>query len=382
MNKLENFLNQYEATATRNSYSISLNQFFKWIKSDPDNYLKKNPEAIKEDIKNYWIHIKKTYKPKYTRNVKLNAVRQYLIEYEIEFPTVFWKRLKKAKDKGARAATQDRAPTRHELRRIIHEGKPIARAIFLMAASTGMRIGEILALNKNDIDLSKNPAWVNIRSETTKTGDARTVYLSDESRIALDRWLNDRKRWIANAKSKMEKLSKYKGFEKVTSRHEKDNGTIFPVTRQTLESYWQIMLKRANLDMRDPTTNVRVLHAHVLRKFFRTNMAKPLGLDVVEALLGHRGYLTEAYRRYSKEDMAKIYQKNMDHVTVIQEPKNLEKLENDMGEKLQEKDEEIRKLKNQMAEIQTTVSKLQSMAVLELKSQLFDWMGKPIKRKK
>ena len=30
-------------------------------------------------------------------------------------------------------------------------------------------------------------------------------------------------------------------------------------------------------------------------------------VDVVEALMGHEGYLTEVYRRYSIEDLAKFY---------------------------------------------------------------------------
>jgi len=367
MNKLENFLNQHEE-ATRHSYNISLNQFFKWKNTDSDSYLKKNPETIKEDIKNYWIHLKDTYKPKYTRNAKLNAVRQFLIEYEIEFPTVFWKRLKKAKDKGARASTQDRAPTHHELRRIIHEGKPIARAIFLISASTGMRIGEILGLRKENIEMNKNPVWINIPAGITKTGDARTVYLSEEGRIALERWFNDRDKWIASAKSRMEKLSKHKGFEKLKGKHQEDDGRVFPITRQTLESYWQLMLKRANLDMRDPTTNMRVLHAHTLRKFYRSNMIKPLGIDVTEALLGHRGYLTDAYRRYSKEDLAKLYAKHMGNVTVIQEPKNIEKLETDMNTQLQEKDEQLFDLREAMKE--------RKMEILELRLTLQELKNK------
>ena len=41
----------------------------------------------------------------------------------------------------------------------------------------------------------------------------------------------------------------------------------------------------------------------------------------------------------------------MEHITVIQEPKNLEKLELDMDKKLKEKDIEIKKLKEEMQEI-------------------------------
>ncbi|MEM0172794.1 MAG: hypothetical protein QXE05_12915 [Nitrososphaeria archaeon] len=36
-------------------------------------------------------------------------------------------------------------------------------------------------------------------------------------------------------------------------------------------------------------------------------MATVIPVDVVEALMGHEGYLTEVYRRYSVEDLSKFY---------------------------------------------------------------------------
>jgi integrase len=355
MGKMEDFLSRHEA-ATRHSYEISLKQFFEWKHTDPDNYIKdlrklsngKKETVMEEyekDIKAWWQYIKKTWNPKYTRNTKLNAIRQYLIEYHIELPIVFWKRLKTSKEKGPRAATQDRAPTRHELRKIILEGKPIARTMFLLASCTGMRIGEILQLKMGDIDLSMTPIWINIRGETTKTGDARTVFVSDEAAIYLRKWMNEQRgQYLKDVKQRMERLSTHKNFKGLKDHHKTDDGRVFPITRQTAESYWQLMLKRSNLDKHDQTTNIRELHLHTLRKYFRTNMAKPLGLDITEAIMGHRGYLTESYRRYSKQDLAKMYQENQEYITVIQEPRSLEKLDADS----KMKDEKIKELTDKL----------------------------------
>lgn len=360
---MEKFLNQHDH-ATRHSYEISLKQFFQWKKADPTKYIKnlnkmdteqkeETSQQYQKDITAWWGHIKETWTPKYTRNTKLNAIRQYLIEYEIELPIVFWKRLKTSKERGPRASTQDRSPTRHELRKIILEGKPIARSMFLLASCTGMRIGEILQLKIGDVDLNMTPIWINIRGETTKTGDARTVFVSDETAVYLKKWINEeREDYLKNIRQRMERLSKHNNFKGLKDHHKTDDGRLFPVTRQTAESYWQLMLKRANLDKHDPTTNVRELHLHVLRKFFRTNMAKPLGLDVTEAVMGHRGYLTEAYRRYSKHDLAKMYQENQEYVTVIQEPKSLEKLDADSktkDTKIKNLEEELEGLKFRVA---------------------------------
>jgi len=342
--KLTKFLERHdEHPATKDSYKISLNQFFKWKQTNADKYIvdirklspKKKQEAIdryKQDIEDYWKHLTQKYKPKYTRSVKLNAIRQLLIEYEIELPIVFWKRLKSSKEKGQRAATQDRIPTRHELRKIILEGKPIARTMFLLASCTGCRIGELTQLKLTDIpNLNNNPIWIMLPGEITKTGDPRTVFVSDETAVYLRKWVNeDREEYLKNIKHRMNQMSTHEKYKHFSKKHQTDDGRLFPISRQTAESYWQLMLKRANLDQRDTTTNMRVLHCHVLRKWFRTMMGKPMGIDACETVLGHSGYLTNEYRKIPEDELARIYYANQEYITVIQEPKSLEKLDSDL----------------------------------------------------
>ena len=120
---------------------------------------------------------------------------------------------------------------------------------------------------------------------------------------------------------------------------------IFPVNKTTVDVYWNNMLERANLNKRDPSTNRYVLHFHVLRKYFRTNMAKPLGLDVTEALLGHSGYLTDAYRRYSVEDLGEMYKEAVNAVNVfVEEPNDL----SGVHAQLKEKDEQMKDVLKEM----------------------------------
>ena len=356
-------------------YKVALEQFFEWKQADKDQYIKdlrdlsnkEKEDALdqyEQDMKDWWEYIagdgdkKKGHWPnsKFTRNAKLNPIRQYLIANRIELPAIVWKEFKRGKNKGACAATQDRIPTRHELRKIMLEGKPIARTMFLCASCTGMRLGEIMQIKRENIDLNMDPIWINIPGEITKTGDARTVYLSDETAIYLRKWLSDEKdsegnyvegtraKYLQDIKQRMNQMATHEKYKDFANKHQADDGKIFPISRQTAESYWQLMLKRANLDQRDPTTKVRVLHLHTLRKFFRTNMAKPLGVDITEAILGHRGYLTDAYRRYPKHDLAQLYKEKQEYVTIIQEPKALEKL--DAENKV--KDDKIRKLEDEL----------------------------------
>ena len=52
-------------------------------------------------------------------------------------------------------------------------------------------------------------------------------------------------------------------------------------------------------------------------KFFRTKMAQLIPVDVTEALMGHERYLTEVYRRYTEEDLAKFYKQGEQDVSIF-----------------------------------------------------------------
>jgi integrase len=68
-------------------------------------------------------------------------------------------------------------------------------------------------------------------------------------------------------------------------------------------------------------------HPHTLRKFFRTRLgAVSIPIDVVEALMGHEGYLTEVYRRYSIEDLRKFCLKGESALLVFMEAQEVTKL--------------------------------------------------------
>jgi hypothetical protein len=71
----------------------------------------------------------------------------------------------------------------------------------------------------------------------------------------------------------------------------------------------------------------------VLRKFFRTKLGTVIPVDVVEALMGHEGYLTEVYRRYSVEELAKFYKQGEHALLVFTESAEIGKLRQEIEEK-------------------------------------------------
>ena len=59
------------------------------------------------------------------------------------------------------------------------------KALFLLLSSSGMRLGEVLRLKPENIGLSSDPIRVNIRGNTTKSGNRRWAFISDEAGEAI-----------------------------------------------------------------------------------------------------------------------------------------------------------------------------------------------------
>ena len=353
MDPIIEFVNEHDEAGTKKSYRLRLTKFFKVINEKPENYIDENRDYEK-DIKLFWNHLKETSKSRCTRNSQINTVKQFLSFYDVEPSNKFWKGLRKSKkDKGNRPITLDRSPTRKELRRIILEGRPMARAMFLIASSSGMRIGEILQLLPEDVILKHDPPMINIRAEYTKTGAPRTVFISNEALEALEAWHDKRDSWIETATKKLGAIRIYD--------YSKDP-RIFPIHRSMCSVMWNNMLRKANLDERDLTTGTRKLHIHTLRKYFRTNLTYAgMPLDVVEALMGHSGYLTDAYQRYSIEQLAEMYKGAVNSISIFEDEIGLNNIQ--AGQELLK--EEIKDLKKENEDMRRDMEKLMRKVLIE-----------------
>ena len=56
-------------------------------------------------------------------------------------------------------------------------------------------------------------------------------------------------------------------------------------------------------------------------------------MDIVEALMGHSSYLSEAYRRYTIKQMAEFYQ-NTEHLLYVSMPQDIQRIESEFKEEL------------------------------------------------
>lgn len=357
MNRVDEFINQFEAKATKRSYTYHLNHFFNCLNTDSESYFTSKRD-YEEDIRTYWKALKTASYARGTRNSRINAVKQFLLYNDVELSIKFWKSLRKsAMDKGQRPETIDFAPTPIHLRKILDHANTISRAATLVLSSSGMRISELCQILPIDLKLNHDPPMINLRGKITKTKSSRFVFITYEAKEALEAWIRERDEWLERASRKMINIH---GIDKSAN-----DPRVFPMTMNHIRLMWNRLLKKSELDERDQNTKMkfRIYHLHTLRKYFRTYLTPAIegGSDVVHALMGHEEYLDAAYQRYNLEQLSGMYKKAMKSLSIYERESDLTEVHSE----LKEKDQQITKLQEDMQILKLTLQSFQNQLEIE-----------------
>ncbi len=323
--RVEKWIATYSSTSTQKVYLWGLQFFFETkdeatLIEKSEKYLDeclsktRGQKNIEDDFYAFVDRVKKRPDGK-TRPPKsvwamVNAVRVFLQEYDVVINSRFWRRLKQRKLKGRiDAMTEDHVPSNAEIRRLLSHMPPQGKALFRLMATSGSRIGEVLALRVKDVVFEHETLipHVKMRASTTKTGKKHVAFMTPEAKADIEAWLEIRKDYIKTAVSRSKWRPQY-GVAKEDWKGKRPNDNrLFPFQASTAYSIWKRAAKIAGLYVIDENTGRATLHPHVLRKWCRTRLGTVLKLDVVEALLGHEGYLTREYRRHSLQELSKFY---------------------------------------------------------------------------
>lgn len=367
MSRVEAFLNTYTNQHTKQNYYSGIYDFFcsvfgepsvkngtekfEWIKTKGEEYFNQERDYEK-DIEQLIIGL--NGRPPKTVKLKVTAVKMFLLENNREFPQKFWRKIRR-RIKGSRALTLDKVPSNKELNQLMMHLPVHGKALSLVLESSGMRIGEALQLKVEDVNIHKNPVWIEIRGEYTKSGNPRVAFASSEARSALVEWLKVREQYIESAVGRSHLYQK--------SMPENEN-RLFPFEDTTVYMFWGKALENAGMAERDPSTHRFKLHVHTLRKFFRTRLGSVIPVDIVEALMGHEGYLTKVYRRYSHEELAKFYLEGEKALAVFGRVVGNEELEKDINVLFRENRDlrlRIRQTESKLSEVEGMLSELKKM---------------------
>lgn len=209
----------------------------------------------------------------------------------------------KRETKGG-AATVDKVMTHKVICQTVTGADIRSKALFLMLASSGARLNEMLSLTMSDVDMGVTPVMITFRE--TKNGHPRYSFISSEAEQALRLYLTKRGDYIESAKKRVETLKAATG-----KKASIDEGTelLFPVADSSVNSTWESLLRKAGLYSRDAKSQRNQYRIHSLRKFFISQMSLAGAKTLGEHLAGHMGYLDASYRQVSPEYAKAEYMK-------------------------------------------------------------------------
>lgn len=316
-------------------------------------YLKQKRNKF-EDLTNFIEFLKKRHPPK-TLGVYLPAVKEWLAINNYE-PSPREKRILKKLTPTAKPRSEEEILTKDKIRKILTYLPLHGKALVLLLASSGMRVGEALSLELEDVKLDEEPVRIVIRQEITKSQTQRTTFISSEAREVLKEWLKHREDYLKAARNKNIGLVK-QGRAGIKSREDR---RVFPFSFNVANQFWWNALDKAGLNGRDRATRRRKYRIHGLRKFFRTELARVIPVDVVEALMGHEGYLSQSYRKYTVEELREYYKKG-EHVLLITPPEDVVKVAFEVREDLNKNRKLLEDLIIENKDLKEKIAKLEKV---------------------
>jgi integrase/recombinase XerD len=327
---VEDFLNNFTSSSTIRGYRCHLKDFFETIDKDPEQYIidvRKLDyierldvlEEYEKDIKKFWKkQIEKRRAPKTVSNAT-NCIRVFLKQYRIRLDDIVWENIRR-RGTGNKPVTKEEPITKEMLKEILIHGDAKAKAMFLVLASSGMRIGELVKLKMDDVNTDSKPTEIIVRydgPDSVKNKSSRKTFISDEATVALKEWMKQRNNSLNLA-------AKRTNFPNV---HKKvDNNNVFPFRENNVRNIWNGLIEKAGYNEKDRRTGRYTVHVHGLRKYFRTRFSRH-NRDVAEILMGHEGYLG-GYRKFTQDELKEEYLQGMNHLLVFETSVNSEDLKN------------------------------------------------------
>jgi len=183
------------------------------------------------------------------------------------------------------------------------------QTVILVLSSSGMRLGELVQLELQDIDFETTPTTITLRAETTKTRAERETYLTTEATNSLKEYLKRSFQWQEGKENFSLKDTKiFARTSKIINFKPKSK----PKQPQHLlnESLLQNSLryflnKSPELNSKNQSGR-KIVHFHAFRKYFRTTVGNICGRDFAEELMGH-GFYMDTYYQLTVEKRREMY---------------------------------------------------------------------------
>lgn len=303
-----------------------LKNYLKVVNGKPTTYFSSDRDYAKDiDTMIDWLEKKLPM----TKRAYLSTIKNWMEFNDVAlFNSLRYKMIFKAENGSAETVLEDRPPSNEELKKILYHADLLEKALFLVMSSSGLRRGEVVQIELDDLDMSKNPVIIHVRKEVAKLRKERVTFISNEARDVLKEWLRGREDYI-------EFVSKRYNYGKIKRL---DDKRVFPISAGTTERRWTKLLVKAKLNMRDEKTSsdnrkgILIMRLHTLRKFMISRLQVHNEL-LTKRLVGHK-YSRDEYSKQDIDVLAKFYKENVNTLLVFTKEPNVElvkKLDNKPG---------------------------------------------------
>jgi integrase len=272
-------------------------------------------------------------------NLYVGAVRSYLAYRNIDItPQKFKNKVKIPKIGREEEAAIDAEDIRKIL--LACNNKRL-KLYLLILASSGARMIETCSIRITDIHFDVNPTSISIRKQFTKTKVARNIYISDEATVYLRQWINWKYRKHEQNKTDLLFITNTDIPGSIDSLYDK------------LLKYYNILLASIGLDERKEDALRRKITFNSFRRFVKTVAGDQVNTDYSEFLIGHA---KSSYWTKKEPARREIYASEcMKHLTFL-DYTALEKRGKGIESDLKEKDNQIKKLQEQMKRVEDIMS--------------------------
>jgi len=268
--------------------------------------VKKNSLDVYKILNEFVVFLDSSgYKPKSIMS-RMPAVKGYLRNLGLRFSSEDYKQTVRI----PRVVRQREEPVTKELiAKLQRNLPPKLQTVILVLSASGIRLGELVQLELDDIDFQTHPTTVRLRAETTKTRTERETFLTTEATNSLKEYLKRSFEWNENNESLHLKNIKIFGrTSKIKNLKRKPNPKQPPhLHAESLlhNSLKYFLEKSPGLDARNKNGR-KVVHFHAFRKYFRTTVGNVCGRDFAEELMGH-GFYMDTYYQLSAEKRREMY---------------------------------------------------------------------------
>ena len=357
-----NFVHSIRSPATRKVYEFAIRKYRRFhhlntidelLVANKDN----DPTTIEDQIIEWIVALRKTI----TYSTRHTYTSALLTFYEINDINVRRKRVARFLGEQSTRTNNDRAYTTEEIHRLLEYADIRSKALVLLLASSGMRIGAVTDLKLRHLKkIPEYNLYKIIVYQNTK--DEHYTFCTPECAASIDAY-------IAYRESSGERITEdtpviresfdnmvVKNIGGVTKKKPEPvatDGIGAIITTLLLKSGVTNITSRSKLqELGKFKGSVRkaVKRAHGLRKFFNSNLDRAkVSFSKKEMMLGHSLGLDDAYLRLSEEEVLAEYLKAVDSLTI----NNENRLQKQVTELTQKHDDiEIMKAEHQRKDLE------------------------------